>query len=630
MTLTYGALIFTMSYLSFNVPPTQPLSMIGVGLVMAHIIYVICLLLYSSSANTWTMFHLANIFIYIKPYITATAVLLITIFIDNKLTLKAPLIRFLTIIFLLAGITIVIPPQSIDVLVYVKASIVVFLYSLSLFIIWKKQVFPKPSIFRLIVSLFAFIIVSEIITIFNRDFSFGMLNYIGITFPLYLIYVTQVYTMITAKNSDLPNRQDLYKLNSDLMNKFLSFKDTEIKGLRSKANAQKDLYKQLFDFAPDAFIICIDDQISYVNQATLALLDTADQNKILNTSVHNFIHPHSKPILRSLHETLLQSQAKMVTDEIKIITLNEDIKDVRISCAILELEGKCYMTLSLHDLTNDKAHQLIQSQLEENISQEKYKVEFFANISHDIKTPVNVIYSAAQLQHLCAIDHEYDKVKMHNSIIQQNCLRLLKLLNDLLDITKLDANHFKPCPKLCNIIYTIENITQSVIPYVEQKNISIIFDTNVEEKYALTDPDLIERILLNLISNAIKYGHEHGHIWVTLYDEGNHLIISIKDDGIGISKNQMPHIFKRFHKVSASTGNPSASNGIGLSLVKSIVDILGGTISCISEEGCGTEFVIILPMISCKEECNDYVCADTNLGDMHDKENNLNIELSNT
>ena len=84
---------------------------------------------------------------------------------------------------------------------------------------------------------------------------------------------------------------------------------------------------------------------------------------------------------------------------------------------------------------------------------------------------------------------------MYNHVIKQNCLRLQKLLNDLLDITKLDANCFKSCPRPCNIIQVIETIVESVTSYVTQKNISILFDTNVEEKLVLTDPDLMERIL---------------------------------------------------------------------------------------------------------------------------------------
>ena len=637
ITLAYSLWNLTTGYLVLEQRNVYMLSVISMILGVSRFTYTLYLLLMPSIETLPVPFRAAiALLVYIRPYLTAIATLLTCKLFANKTTLKTALRIFISgAIISLAIIFIMVPynfifqlfPQALSSLLYIKANTITVFYLISLFYLWKKGDLIGKPIFISTAILFTLITISEVIIILTPYSSLGVFHYLAITFPLYFLYSTKVQYSILSVDTVSPTQQRLYKLNADLMNNFFTFKNTEVQNLRAEADAKEGLYKQLFDFAPDAFLICTNDTITYINQATLSLFNATDKNQILNANLWNFIHPDSISLVKSICRGMLETKADTMVDEIQIVALDSTIKDVRVSSTVFSFSGSSYIILSLYDLTNDKAHQLIQTQLEENVANEKFKVEFFANISHDLKTPVNVIYSATQLQDLCAADHDYDKVQMYNNVIKQNCLRLQKLLNDLLDMTKLDANRFKACPRLCNIVYIIENITQSVTSYVEQKNISIIFDTNVEEKLAQTDPDLIERILLNLISNAIKYGKGNGHIWVTLYDEGNHLVISIKDDGIGIPQSQVPLIFNRFHKVENHLDAPPGGNGIGLSLVKSMVDILGGNISCISKEGSGSEFIVILPMVSCKGEYHDLPLEDAIFlgGD-----NNLSIELSNT
>jgi len=627
ITLIYLILNLIISYLSLKQRYLSITSLISIILGMSYIIYTSYLLIDSSTEGFSPFFKTSiDLLIYFRPYFTALSILFIC-----NLCVKKPTFNRFSTLFIIAVIFIGAIISIINLNGFIKASIIITLYLISFLYLYKQQLLLNKSDLISVVLSFILIIMNEIIIILSDYYDLGVLYHIilNITFvfPLYLLYSTQIQSFIFSLKTIVPSQQHLYKLNCDLMNKFFTFKDNEVQNLRTEVDTKDGLYKQLFDFAPDALLIFINNNITYINQATLSLLGASNEYEIINTPIWRFIHPDSVPLVKSICKSVINSKADTMVDEFQLISLDKKIKDVRVSSTSLCFNKNDYILLSLHDLSLDRAHKRIQSQLEENIANEKSKVEFFANISHDLKTPVNVIYSAAQLQDLCATEHEYDKVNMYNNVIKQNCLRLQKLLNDLLDITKLDANCFKSCPRPCNIIHVVENIVESVASYVMQKNIRILFDTNVEEKFVLADPDLIERILLNLISNSIKYGKDKGHIWVTLYDEGKHLIVSIKDDGMGIPKSEVPYIFKRFHKVPDHTNPITNGNGIGLSLVHSIVEVLGGNIFCLSQEGNGSEFIFILPMIPCKDEYNDttaeYIACSQS-------ESQLNIELSDT
>jgi len=143
----------------------------------------------------------------------------------------------------------------------------------------------------------------------------------------------------------------------------------------------------------------------------------------------------------------------------------------------------------------------------------------------------------------------------------------------------------------------------SVSNYIELHGMTLIFGTDVEEKYLNFDLDAIERIILNLISNAIKFRRENGTININIFDKGNSIIICVKDDGIGISTQQQGFIFEKFKQVDKSFTRNTEGSGIGLSLVKSLVELHKGTITLKSKEGVGSEFIIELPIFETSQHC---------------------------
>lgn len=267
-----------------------------------------------------------------------------------------------------------------------------------------------------------------------------------------------------------------------------------------------------------------------------------------------------------------------------------------------------------------------EKKLNEVLEYDKLKTEFFANISHELRTPLNVILSTLQLMEYRVKNNNTGLAKegKYLKITKQNCYRLLRLINNLIDITKIDSGYFSVDMKNYNIIHIIEEITLSVAGYLENKDITLLFDTEVEEKIMACDPDQLERIILNLLSNAVKFTEPGGSIIVTVHDKGENILISVKDTGIGIPEDKLDIIFHRFRQIDKSFTRAHEGSGIGLSLTKSIIQMIGGEITAKSQQGRGSEFIIKLPAKLIEDK--DTVLENT--GIKNNYVDSINIEFS--
>lgn len=269
------------------------------------------------------------------------------------------------------------------------------------------------------------------------------------------------------------------------------------------------------------------------------------------------------------------------------------------------------------------------NQLIETVEYEKLRVAFFANISHELRTPLTVIFSAEQMIDLFlkndSFENKEKEIKEYMGVIKQNCYRLIRLVANLIDITKIDAGYFNVMFQNCDIIKVVEDITLSVAKFIEDMNINLIFDTEIEELNLACDPDKIERIILNLLSNAVKFTPKGGTIYVNIYEKEDIIEIHVRDTGIGIPENMRKSIFDRFIQVDKSISRNREGSGIGLSIVKSLVDMHNGAIRLISEEGKGSEFIIELPK---KNISSEDIIINNNYENEKQNVEKINIEFS--
>lgn len=272
----------------------------------------------------------------------------------------------------------------------------------------------------------------------------------------------------------------------------------------------------------------------------------------------------------------------------------------------------------------------ITDNIEKNNEMEKLRMEFFANISHEFKTPVNLIYSALQLLELKLKNNIGGDVESYINYIkmaQQNVFRLLKLINNLIDSTKLEAGFFFNINiKNHDIVSCVEDITMSICEFAEKNKISITFDTEEEEKIIAFDLNHLERILLNILSNSIKFNRENGNIDVNMSFDEKYVNISIKDTGIGIPKDKIGLLFDRFKKINNRLTKVNEGSGIGLFIANELVKINGGEMKVNSELGEGTEFIIKMPIKRFENEVLDEIALTS--CERENREELYKIELS--
>ena len=263
--------------------------------------------------------------------------------------------------------------------------------------------------------------------------------------------------------------------------------------------------------------------------------------------------------------------------------INEDIENL----------SKIELIRLVHDLKRTK-------DLQEN---------FLLNISHDLRSPINVILSV--LQCLKYEKESSDNVisskrKEYRDIIRRNSLKIIKLIDNLIDSSKLEKNFYNLKRYNIEIIGLIESVVTSIEKYAKEKDISVIFDTNVEEFECAVDPAAMDRVIMNLLSNAIKFSPKHGKILVYVQVKDEVIEISVKDEGIGIPKEEQKDIFNRFVQSSQNKKNEYSGSGIGLDLVNYLVKAHGGNIKLESDLGCGSNFIVTLPITILDIEETDY------------------------
>ncbi len=235
--------------------------------------------------------------------------------------------------------------------------------------------------------------------------------------------------------------------------------------------------------------------------------------------------------------------------------------------------------------------------------------DFLLNISHDLRSPINVILSILQCLR-CEEKSSETKIddlkhKEYRDIMRRNSLKIVKLIDNLIDVSKLEKNYYTLNKYNVEMINLLESIVASIEKYAEQKNITVIFDTNVEECMCAVDPEAIDRIMMNLLSNAIKFSEVNKDILVnvTVYEET--IEISVKDSGMGIKKEDQKLIFNRFIQTKSGECSEYKGSGIGLDLVSYLCRAHGGDIKLISNYGEGSNFIVTLPKTLVDVEDNE-------------------------
>jgi signal transduction histidine kinase len=391
----------------------------------------------------------------------------------------------------------------------------------------------------------------------------------------------------------------------------------------------------------EAIISSLSDELTFYNKSSKARTITAGEDAVIcrrqieesgvhvlrlsypdlvikkiNTGYYDFIKKMRPGIVRK--DTLEgRGLLSFISEDETVIFLNDMVKllhsDKKFNSKVMKFdaEGETYYIKRFFQAFGDAEGKItevmvfgfdITDEIKEKLKAEKNLLkqeEFYANISHELKTPLNVIFSTNQLfeYYLKNGLMEENAYKMLNSTntVRQNCYRLTRLISNLTDLSKIRAGYLKLNLTKENIVSLVEDTVESIADYVNYKGLKIVFDTDTEEKIISCDPERIDRIILNLVSNSVKFTKAGGNILVSVADKGDSVEISVKDNGIGIEEENLGSIFERFYQGDSSLKCNKGGSGIGLHLAKSIVELHGGKIGVESRAGEGCEFKIEIP-----------------------------------
>lgn len=391
------------------------------------------------------------------------------------------------------------------------------------------------------------------------------------------------------------------------------------KAIEYRLEKNDKMFFEVLNYLDDVIIIKEGEKTIYVNDAFEKMygLNCKEVYKEKSMIVKlDRIHPEDRHKFNNIDfENFFMEKAR-------IIRADNEIRTVLFRANSIKNENgeSIRRIIVINDITDS---------VEESNEMEKLRMEFFANISHEFKTPVNLIYSALQLLELKSrndINGDRNNYINYIKIAQQNVFRLLKLINNLIDSTKLEAGFFNINIKNHDIVSCVEDITMSICEFAEKNKISITFDTEEEEKIIAFDLNHLERVLLNILSNAIKFNRENGNIDVYMSFDKRYVNISIKDTGIGIPKDKIDLLFDRFKKINNRLTKINEGSGIGLYIANELVKINGGEIEVNSELGEGTEFIIKMPIKRFENEALDEIALTA--CERESREELYKIELS--
>lgn len=494
--------------------------------------------------------------------ITMLSYFIIAIFICNQLTVRSFIImKFLAVILFIISYFILADFKFIDnckLNIAKSGNISFLLITIGSF---KSTYIYVYEIFVIIMVMYTLVLMNNIVNIpynilfkdlFEKGIEMGNLN-----------------TKIVEKNKELEFSQNIVMKKEKIFKSF--FQNVPIPLIILNKETLR------ITFANSSFINVENKSLKSIINKKLASVINIDEGKF-----NNLNYSEGKRIFRGS------------------ISNEEDLKYFDIEL-IDSSTSSDEIILILNDVTSKVKVDSMKEAIQNKILEENLKRDFLSNISHDLKTPINVIYSATQLEECLLKNNNIDGLKKYNTISKQNCISLIRLANNLIDTSRIESDYISANLKVKNIVEIIENIIATLVDYAHNNNVDLIFDTNEEEVYVELDEDFMQRIIVNLISNSIKFCNYNGMIKINVRASYKKVVVSVQDNGIGMEEEFIKDIFNRYSMGKNNEAKSNKGTGIGMFVVKRLMEIQNGNVFVNSKIGEGTRFDLVFNRVS--ERC---------------------------
>lgn len=494
--------------------------------------------------------------------ITMLSYFIIAIFICNQLTVRSfIIIKFLAVILFIISYFILADFKFIDnckLNIAKSGNISFLLITISSF---KSTYIYVYEIFVIIMVMYTLVLMNNIVNIpynilfkdlFEKGTEMGNLN-----------------TKIVEKNKELEFSQNIVMKKEKIFKSF--FQNVPIPLIILNKETLR------IAFANSSFINIENKSLKSIINKKLTAVINIDEGKF-----NNLNYSEGKRILRGS----ISNEGDLKYFDIELIDSSTSSDEI---------------ILILNDVTSKVKVDSMKEAIQNKMLEENLKRDFLSNISHDLKTPINVIYSATQLEECLLKNNNIDGLKKYNTISKQNCISLIRLANNLIDTSRIESDYISANLKVKNIVEIIENIIATLVDYAHNNNVDLIFDTNEEEVYVELDEDFMQRIIVNLISNSIKFCNYNGMIKINVRAYYKKVVVSVQDNGIGMEEEFIKDIFNRYSMGKNNEAKSNKGTGIGMFVVKRLMEIQNGNVFVNSKIGEGTRFDLVFNRVS--ERC---------------------------
>lgn len=426
-------------------------------------------------------------------------------------------------------------------------------------------------------------------------------------------FLSSIQSVISGKEEKTINKIELIngniielvttniKLNDEDLLISILIDITELENTIMNIEQSEKTYKILLQTLPEGIVIVnpMTNKHIYRNEASIRMLKTIGLDK-LNESIKTYLKEE-------------------YYGEFRRFTI-DNINNIDISLAIVKREEEGNLVVVFRMLDYEFKSIQLEKELNRIKEKNKFKTEFLYNVAYDIKKPINTIFEANNKLIEYKENYDSENINNHTRLVTQNCYRLIKLLNNIEYVSRIDNGTCTLELRKCDIVKLVENIVKVSRTYTDKKGIQISFKSEINKKILALDIDKLEKIILNILSNAIKFTDTGGAIDINLYIENEQVCISIKDTGIGIPKDKTEIIFENFEQIDTTLSRGCEGTGMGLSVVKKLANLNNIKINVESELNKGSEFKIILP--------NNILSKNIKLQDKFTQNEKIEIEFS--
>ncbi|MGL5415632.1 MAG: sensor histidine kinase [Clostridium sp.] len=392
-------------------------------------------------------------------------------------------------------------------------------------------------------------------------------------FAYFLVYEGISEKVYSLEFIELEKKIKKNKKETKVISNRIKTRKTILEELSKMKKREETYHYNIIDSFSEGIIID-GDTIKYANKKAMEFLNLKSSNIFDTNELCNKI----------LVKTKNGERAKL--------NVNGEEINVEIHKSKIEDDIKIFYIKKINDILK---YEKVIREYESYIRKENVKNEFYTNISHELRTPINIVSSALEVNEIKLGKRDLEGISSNNTLIKKNCLRLIRTINNFIDANKISEGYLTLNKKRYNIVEVVEEVVQASARYIKERDMEIVFDVSDEEIIARVDRELIERAILNLLSNSVKYREKKGEridVEVVKYTDSVYILVS--NNGIRIDKLEEKNIFEKFKKLDNGLNRENEGSGLGLYLCREIIEAHKGEIKLHSDNYIRNEFIIKL------------------------------------